>query len=142
MFFTESKFFGAECIFYYRQSVTLKNNRNRNDDYIGRTQFTKQLMKWKTNEDPNCLELWLYMRMSSLQGLAKDVNTRWALLSLSQKMAAIPSVAAGRLEYPLTAELTSSFCMELKHHLTFHLNTSTSQCYKSDTYYLLKEMGA
>lgn len=57
-------------------------------------------------------------------------------------MAVIPSVAAGVLEYPLTAEPTSSFCIELKHHLAFHLNTSTSLCYKSDTYYLLKEMGA
>lgn len=77
--------------------------------------------------------------------LCKDLSrthTRSALLSLSQKMAVIPSVAAGVLEYPLTAEPTSSFCIELKHHLTFHLNTSTSQCYKSDTYYLLKEMGA
>lgn len=84
-------------------------------------------------------QVWL---SSSLQGLDKDANTRLALLSLSQKMAAIPSVAAEVLEYPLTAEPTSSFCIELKQHLTFHLNTSTSQCYKSDTYYLLKEMGA
>lgn len=91
------------------------------------------------NEGANFFEV---RPSSSLQGLVKDANRRSASLSLSQKMAVIPRVAAAAQEYPLTAEPTSSFCIELKHHLTFHLNTSTSQCYKSDTYYLLKEMGA
>lgn len=35
------------------------------------------------------------------------------------------------LEYPLKAKPISSFlCISPKHHLTFHLDTSTPQCYK------------
>lgn len=104
--------------------------------------FTKkQRKKWNTHEDATFFpSVAVLLAARTCQGRKHAFA---ALLSLSQKMAVMPplSAAAGVLEYPLTAEPTRSFCIELKHHLTLHLNASTSPRYKSDTYYLLKEMG-